>query len=554
MATELSRADKDAEIRVEDNHKGDLVETKDEHLRDMVLGAAEAQKEGRSPWKVLLENKKVLLLILAVQSNAIIVGVEFSMPGNLLGIPAFLKLFGVESGDSYAIQAKILTIWSALFATFQVIGQFVGGWQSDYFGRRICLYTVIFWTYIGVMLEVISSDWKMWLGSKIVIGFATGIMQSVVPTYVAEVAPRELRAIYLSFFNMCMNIGGLFATLVSYGTQTAYGSNIDDLRAFRIPLYVALALPTISLLAELCILVESPWWLLMRGRKEQARKNLDYIYSWQDNYDSEAMMAALEYTLEKEAEENELAKQSSYLDCFKGVDLRRTFCAVFPPITQNLTGQNLAGTYATYFFQIAGSKTPLVNSVITTVVGLGANFATFFLIENKRVGRWGLLFSGLIVMTISMLAIALIDVIGHSVYNYAAGVMLTLFVSLFIAASTIGPGVAGWAYTGESGSSRLRAKTATLGTVGNAIVGLIMTSVLPYMLDSPSAGGAGWGARTGFMFFILGVACCVGVYFLVPEYAGRSYAQLDELFARKIPARKFKSTETTGEYGRDVIA
>lgn len=148
----------------------------------------------------------------------------------------------------------------------------------------------------------------------------------------------------------------------------------------------------------------------------------------------------------------------------------------------------------------------------------------------------------------------MIDVIGHSVYNYAAGVMLTLFVSLFIAASTIGPGVAGWAYTGESGSSRLRAKTATLGTVGNAIVGLIMTSVLPYMLDSPSAGGAGWGARTGFMFFILGVACCVGVYFLVPEYAGRSYAQLDELFARKIPARKFKSTETTGEYGRDVIA
>jgi len=55
------------------------------------LGFEETHKEARNPWKVLLENKKLLLLILAVQSNAVIVGVEFSMPGNLLGIPAFLK-------------------------------------------------------------------------------------------------------------------------------------------------------------------------------------------------------------------------------------------------------------------------------------------------------------------------------------------------------------------------------------------------------------------------------------------------------------------------------
>jgi MFS family permease len=66
------------------------------------------------------------------------------------------------------------------------------------------------------MLEVISSDWKMWLGSKIVIGFATGIMQSVVPTYVAEVAPRELRAIYLSFFNMCSEWTSTTSSCSSY--------------------------------------------------------------------------------------------------------------------------------------------------------------------------------------------------------------------------------------------------------------------------------------------------------------------------------------------------
>jgi hypothetical protein len=48
--------------------------------------AQETLAEGRSPWKVILANPRLLLLIMAVQSNAIIVGVEFSLPGNLLGI------------------------------------------------------------------------------------------------------------------------------------------------------------------------------------------------------------------------------------------------------------------------------------------------------------------------------------------------------------------------------------------------------------------------------------------------------------------------------------
>jgi hypothetical protein len=48
--------------------------------------AQQTLAEGRSPWKVILANPRLLALIMVVQSNAIIVGVEFSLPGNLLGI------------------------------------------------------------------------------------------------------------------------------------------------------------------------------------------------------------------------------------------------------------------------------------------------------------------------------------------------------------------------------------------------------------------------------------------------------------------------------------
>jgi MFS family permease len=100
--------------------------------------------------------------------------------------------------------------------------QLLSSQSSDRFGRRICLYTVILFTLAGVVIEVVANDWKQWLGSKvypyshnpqsrhtsadrliqIVVGFATGIMQSAVPTYVSEVSPREIRGIMLSFFNM----------------------------------------------------------------------------------------------------------------------------------------------------------------------------------------------------------------------------------------------------------------------------------------------------------------------------------------------------------------
>lgn len=71
-----------------------------------------------------------------------------------------------------------------------------------------------------------------------------------------------------------MNIGGLIATLLPWGTNLRWQSDVNDLRAFRVSLYVALALPTISLILMLFLLVESPWWLLMHGRRDEARANL----------------------------------------------------------------------------------------------------------------------------------------------------------------------------------------------------------------------------------------------------------------------------------------
>lgn len=57
---------------------------------------------------------------------------------------------------------------------------------------------------------------------------------------------------------------------------------------------------------------------------------------------------------------------------------------------------------------------------------------------------------------------------------------------------------------------------------------------------------------TAYMFFALGCICTAGIYLFVPDFTGRSFGQIDELFHRKIPARRFKSTVCDGNYGNSV--
>jgi hypothetical protein len=74
--------------------------------------------------------------------------------------------------------------------------------------------------------------------------------------------------------------------------------------------------------------------------------------------------------------------------------------------------------------------------------------------------------------------------------------------------------------------------------------------ILPYLLSADS--GAKLGVKTAFIFFGLGLVCSVLIWFTIPDYTGRTFAQIDELFYRRIPARQFAKTECTGDYGNNV--
>lgn len=97
--------------------------------------------EGRSPWPVIKENLKLCMIVLAVQvrenqslapkmfslqlwlqTNGIILGLEYTFLGALVGVQAFCRTMGSydEGSGSYAVAASTLSLWAGLFGLMYV--------------------------------------------------------------------------------------------------------------------------------------------------------------------------------------------------------------------------------------------------------------------------------------------------------------------------------------------------------------------------------------------------------------------------------------------------
>lgn len=163
--------------------------------------------------------------------------------------------------------------------------------------------------------------------------------------YAAEVAPLCLRPFLTSATTLGWSGGGMISTGVLRGL---INSNITN--SYR----VAFAVQWVWLLPMFFIIwlaPESPMWCVKTGRTDRARTALQRLGSPKETEEEvENRLALIEYTdnLEKHH-----AASTSYLECFKGDNLRRTEIACMVYSCTNLDGYDIAGS-TSYFFQRAG--------------------------------------------------------------------------------------------------------------------------------------------------------------------------------------------------------
>lgn len=228
---------------------------------------------------------------------------------------------------------------------------------------------------IGVIfLFFFAQNIGMLLAAELLAGLPWGAFQTLTLTYAADVTPIQLRPILTSYINMCWVIG----QFISSGIVKALLVRDDDW-SWRIVYAIQWSFP-IPILIGCIFAPESPYWLARNGQVDRARKALRSLASRHVSDES------IEKTLVLVCYTNELEKQCqesmSYLDCFKGVNRRRTEIAVMAWISQVFSGVWFGGSVVYFMEQVGLSAADSFSMVLgNNAIALVATVCAWFIMS-----------------------------------------------------------------------------------------------------------------------------------------------------------------------------
>ena len=278
---------------------------------------------------------------------------------------------------------------------------------------------------------------------------------------------------------------------------------------------------------------ESPWWLLSVGKIDAARNSLSKLGVPDDHID--AHIEEIRVTqLRAEAQ----TTSTSYLECFRGTNLRRTLLTICPLTVQAMSGVMFVSSYQTYYFELAGNSVHRSFQLSLGAQGLSLLGSLSASVLIDRFGRRTVIVYGTLAMTVVLM---LTGGLGSS--NHKATINATIgFMMLYNLVFNFCLGSAAYTIISEIPTFSLRAKSIGLSIVCQQALYTAQAFVLPYIFNPDKAN---LGAKTAFIYGGFCAVSLVVLFVYQPETKGRTYEELDELFMNKVPALKFPEYITT---------
>nr|WP_052478407.1 sugar porter family MFS transporter [Kibdelosporangium sp. MJ126-NF4]CEL18125.1 Sugar symporter [Kibdelosporangium sp. MJ126-NF4]CTQ90646.1 Sugar symporter [Kibdelosporangium sp. MJ126-NF4] len=402
-----------------------------------------------------------------------------------------------------ALAPDMVGLVISIVAAGTVSGMLFVGRISDRFGRRPTLIGGAALLGLSSLGMALSQGPVQLVACRVVMGLGLAAITTVVPTYLAELAPTAKRGAVTSLHQLML----AFGTLIAFGI----GYLLAEQGAWRVIIGVSAGIAVLVIIA-VRMQPESPRWLLRNGERERARRGLAI------SAPDEADAVIAQVTGESDANKPGRAKLSELL---RHRGLRRVLllgCTM--AALQQLIGINTIVYYAPKIMQAAGfgQSTAILNSV-----GLGVLSVVATLLEAKvvdRVGRRALLLLGAGLMVGSMLALGLVFLTGtHELPIGKALAIIALAVFKFAFSLSWGPLL--WVTLPEIFPLRHRGAGVSFAALCGQVAQFLVTLMFPIML----AVGA---SISFFVFGFVGIIAFVFAATLLSEMSRRSLETIEK--------------------------
>ncbi|XP_061098028.1 solute carrier family 2, facilitated glucose transporter member 12 [Conger conger] len=297
---------------------------------------------------------------------------------------------------SLTCQRQEMAVSSLLFGG--LLMSLVGGFVVDHYGRK-CSVILSAWAVVaGTFAVIVFPSYPVLIAGRAVLGMAVALSCTASCLYIAEIAPKDMRGLLVSLYELMVVIG----VLLGFGFSYAFAAVPGGWKY----MFVVVVPPALLQALTMLLLPVSPRFLMKKGKFLEAQRVLARLRSCSADEELQSMQDSV-------TEES----QSSFLDLFRGKDnvRMRLMIGVALVFFQQVTGQPNVLFYASTVLKSVGFHSNQAATLASTGLGLVKVVATVpAVLLVDRVGSKAFLCVGSVIMVLSLTALGVVTLHSHA--------------------------------------------------------------------------------------------------------------------------------------------
>ncbi|OWM74161.1 sugar transporter ERD6-like 16 [Punica granatum] len=403
----------------------------------------------------------------------------------------------------YSMFGSILTIGAML-------GAVTSGRIADFVGRKGAMrlsatFCIAGWLAVYFASGALSLD----IG-RFSTGYGIGVFSYVVPIFIAEIAPKNLRGGLTTLNQLMIVCGASLAFLI--GT-------VINWRALALTGIV----PCIVLLAGLIFVPESPRWLAKVSREKEFRLALQTLRGKDADISHEA--AEIEVYIET----LQSLPKARLLDMFQSKHIRSVTIGVGLMVFQQFGGVNGIGFYASQTFASAGTSAEKIGTIAYACVQVPITVLGAALMDKS--GRRPLLMvSAFGTFLGSFLTGFSFFMKANDLFTEFVPLLTVAGVLIFISAFSIGMGAVPWVIMSEIFPIDIKGVAGSLVVLVNWLGAWAVSYTFNFLMSWSSSG-------TFFVYSGISLLTILFVVKVVPETKGKTLEEIQACINNKSERR-----------------